>query len=578
MSSTDLNPFGVPLVPVVDNRMCANKVVYGVYRGGTTHVVRTFPTGGLSPSTMQYVINVPSTRHIMSRRVMMRKQLLVTFTGVAAVGNLLKTNAAGNQIEHFDGLRAFPMEAMQQTITFTIAGEDFSCSASLFAQDLLPRYFNNFYRSNDCSIGEPVMPDCEQRYVDSSNTAKDPLGQFNNNALNTPRADKCWIEILTNTPTSASVRVTLNTIVFLSPLSTCPVMEEGMGFTGLVAITVNENLNNLHRIWSHDAQSVNASTITNTNVVIEQASVRCLFLGRPQTWGSEQVPRLLHYPRWTMDSTSTVGPLAVAPGGIFQIQSGVQTFITIPDREYAYVRRPTSQRSLQSSIGFTDTFFRILSISVNFNGNDNLLSEMNSYDLWKISRDEGVQMDFSDWFSHSGGVLCLKFGKVIPLLETQSVGLVGSWSFQLTMNCQNISSEALDAEMLMWSQQQSLFTTEGNSGYLRNGYLSEADVLRVGEKMPRMLIENVASSVVGGSFLSKIGDFFSSGFGKTLADAAVDIGSSVIKKKLGGSEVDRAELNGMLSGGSMPTDDVSTVPSIVSKRTSKKVNISELLS
>ncbi len=125
------------------------------------------------------------------------------------------------------------------------------------------------------------------------------------------------------------------------------------------------------------------------------------------------------------------------------IQSQTITLPSIPDMMIIYAK-PTTYATSDA-----DWYMPISKISMNFDNFSGLLSSHTQEQLYQLSYNNGLEMDYNQWVGSSynagapsaltGGFLVVRPGKDLTLQTGQASGLQGNYTFQFnaTVNCNN---------------------------------------------------------------------------------------------------------------------------------------------
>jgi hypothetical protein len=208
------------------------------------------------------------------------------------------------------------------------------------------------------------------------------------------------------------------------------------------------------------------------------------------------------------------------------IQSNTITLPNIPDLLMIYLKPTTpavtlftasAYGSAQSGVAtpatgaltfdsvINDFVLPIESISINFDNFSGLLSNMTQYQLYKMSYNNGVNMDFNTWSGESrarssnsvaltqagnatgspylslaGGPLVLRPGRDFALQAGQAPGLVGNFSLQMNLTVGNQFHQTLSAgsvALYVVPISSGFFETIKGSSRIIKGVLTEQDIL-----------------------------------------------------------------------------------------------------
>lgn len=216
----------------------------------------------------------------------------------------------------------------------------------------------------------------------------------------------------------------------------------------------------------------------------------------------------MEFPRYISPSqTAVAGTSAngLTPGATL-LESQTITLPSIPDLLMIYVK-PQSYAS--SLVG--DFVLPISQISVNFDNFSGLLASHTQEELYKMSVNNGVDMDWATWsgacwsgtgkkVATVGGPLVLRPGRDFPLQSGQAPGLVGNFTFQFTGTCQNYSTATPTVSIYVVAVNSGFFETIKGSSRIIKGILTETDILgatAVAPSQPLARVVGGAKKMVG---------------------------------------------------------------------------------
>jgi hypothetical protein len=163
----------------------------------------------------------------------------------------------------------------------------------------------------------------------------------------------------------------------------------------------------------------------------------------------------LNYPYYTLRRfVQDIG--TIAPLQTIKVNYNNITLHECPKRMYIYARSDlASQReevgkqngavspaSPQDAIASSDYFMNIDSISFNFDSQDGRLSTLDSYDLWRLSVNNGYKRSYIAWRSKIGSVLCLEMGKDLALSPLIAPGVRGNFQLSFELGLKDIRDQA----------------------------------------------------------------------------------------------------------------------------------------
>lgn len=259
--------------------------------------------------------------------------------------------------------------------------------------------------------------------------------------------------------------------------------EAGAATTSTLASTVTWSSTAAQTIWT-SKPTLNVTFLTpSLDVPLPPKSiVPYMEFPRYITTGLEAVPT------WTPGSASK------------DLTSSTITLPNIPDLLLVYVK-PTLYTASQG-----DFSLPITKISLNFDNFSGLLSTMTQEQLYQMSVNNGVDMDWSEWsgnayVSHGlgldagvpngggrvglvGGPLVLRPGRDFALQSGQASGLVGNFSLQFTLSVLNYTGASVAANIYVVPISSGFFETIKGSSRVIKGVLSEQDILGASNAAP----------------------------------------------------------------------------------------------
>ena len=178
------------------------------------------------------------------------------------------------------------------------------------------------------------------------------------------------------------------------------------------------------------------------------------------------------------------------------------TLPNIPDLLVIFVK-PASYADSTNG----DWSLPITSISLNFDNFSGLLSTMTQEQLYQMSLHNGVDMDWSEWSGYGalplselgstqggvrglvGGPLVLRPGRDFALQAGQAPGLVGNFTLQFNLSCQNFTGSAQTPNIYTIPISSGFFETIKGSSRIVKGVLTEQDILSAPAQAPSAALE-----------------------------------------------------------------------------------------
>jgi hypothetical protein len=255
----------------------------------------------------------------------------------------------------------------------------------------------------------------------------------NSSELEDARGGFIGLEVLSNTNTTASVRLTVREpLLFTPPFLDTDISEE-MGFVNCDQFTFTFILSDLSYMWSHASSGNTITSITPSFFaapkLIYSASTAPLTM---------KIPDHVKYPYYTVVRFPNAD-LTLAAGASQQVQYQNIQLNGIPNKIFLFAFRRPQDRSYLTS----NSYASIEQCNIQFNNVTGILSSSTKEQLYSICVENGVQMTYNQWSKYVGSVLCLELGKDIPLSDSEAPGKRGTYQLQPTVTFKNNSSSSV---------------------------------------------------------------------------------------------------------------------------------------
>lgn len=500
-----------------------NQRQWAILKGGQSVTPYRLPTTSYSNSNWNWTVIPPSKSSILDRVVVVHAQVTLTFAGTTSDGsNLLQPGRCG--------LRSHPINRMISQLSVSMNGYQTSIESQQIISALeriktpleFQRTFGSIYAQ---------MKDNYATYGDGTLAANNPLGTYADNAGENPRG-AYRMTVSSNTTTAAVVVVDLYEYLILPPLlfgsDDSGRIREAGGFTHLDNFVISASLNqSLARIWcnANPGSGLTPSTATISSLSVNVSSNPELYVWWVTPRLVEPIPEQIVYPfqqinRYTLSSAATLAPNASAT-----VTSNVIQFASVPLKLYVFARRSDQDMfsTLAKTIGSTDTFAAINSISVSFNNIAGLLSQASPMQLYQMSLQNGLNMSWDEFCGYTqilnstsgqptltvgtvGGMLVIDPAKDFGLESTLADGSLGQFNFQISqMNITNQNQfDTIPFDLYIIAVYDGIMTLSNNSGTTQIGVVSKMDVLNAPEA--DMSYNELLTVYGGGSFFSTLGD------------------------------------------------------------------------
>ena len=372
------------------------------------------------------------------------------------------TEVQPHLVRDANGPRQYPLHSIIENCQVRLNDQAFNWEPSDLIHPLL--HYGNVWEDRQYNTGSSAhKPDNYWKYDGQGGGSRAPFVAYNNGVLEDSRSGSLWYR--KTGPLSFEVRCIEQ--IMLSPLSWG---EPCQALFGIQNIDVNLTLRRpLERLFSGDmyAQLIQRSNGgipgplqpgDRLNMVIDTNNTQCkLHITYLQPQANQIVPMRLNYPfytvrRFVQDISAPVLPGEQVNGGLINFNN--ITLHECPKRCYIFARPilPNTPELLNGNPpaaknhGATDAmrqadFFATIGdggISFNWDSQDGRLSTLDTYDLWRLSVNNGYKRSFQAWQKYIGSVLCLEFGKDLALSPLVAPGVRGNFQLSFSVDFRDI--------------------------------------------------------------------------------------------------------------------------------------------
>ena len=508
------------LVNVLDPRVdvhARERREYGVLSSGLDNNFKPFPSTTFNNNSVSWSCNPSSKKIIVDRRVLMRQDWTITFTGQSAGAGITLLQAAGLPTapgisagtQYLDAPRCQPLSQVVQTMKVNINNGNVSSNIGSYFRGLT-RYKNRVWNQDVEMSQTATMPDQSQLYSDLLGFARDPLRGYGDNPQQCPRGGFVNAVITRNDSTGLAGDIAIVTLSCIEPIYLSPFLfgesEESQGFVGVETMEISATLGGrgttglgigaLGSLWSHsDANThvLSAATAQLTNAVL-------YFNYITPTLGTELPPRM-SYALYDSNYLQTQNFQAIPSGSQYTAFMNTIQLSSVPTRVYIWV----SENDNAFNWTKTDTYYGLSNVNVTFGDRDNLLANASPYELYQIAVRNGCEMSWRQWSRDCGSVLCLSFGSDIPLGVNLAPGVRGKFTFSLTCNATNLNPNASVPSLSVLVISEGVATIASGQFFPMLGVLDEKDVYQT-QQEPALAFKP-SKNVYGGGFWQDLGSF-----------------------------------------------------------------------
>lgn len=495
------------VIKVSDNRINDNdEKTYCIVQGGQLYTRRYFNYTSLSTSSISFNnVNPPNMTTYVSKYIPVTMTWVITFTGTTTGTHLL--DGWGTTM----ALRAMPFNNSQISGTLQMNNATFSEDIN----DVLPYILRCRFQQLVDSLSEtPVYLDASQNYSELTGSVRNPLGSYGNSVQGgpIPRGGFNFVQFLTNTPTSASIRVTVTEPILISPLDFYN--NNDPYFNGLQTFQYNGvfDPNIASRILSISNNS--PATFSAINVNPEGALINFTYI-TPSV--ATQVPRTMVFSYHNFNRYVTDNNIPLPAGAsTSQVNNNIQ-ISSIPKRIVVFVKQKRSTLTPSS----TDTFARITKVSIEFMNKSSLLNSASTNQLYDMSKFNGVDASWPEWYGSSGSGIPLAVsgvGSVLVFEPASDLGLDNLGASGMTMNTQlqitvdytNINpTNALTFSLYILTIDDGIVTMNSGACYVQNSIVGTSDLLQLNEMPPEYTTADaIVQDRMGGDLFGNIKSFF----------------------------------------------------------------------
>lgn len=465
---------------IYDSRVVQQRPKFAVDKGALSLTNSPFNSIAATSSQMTFNITAPSLSVYLDRELEWTTsvdcQMRVNVANAPGTYNAAQLAEPVFAFGKDGALAAFPLHSLASTMTATIN----DCVSTINTQDVLyevlrltdirrnklrkttPSMLDKYANYNDAvgAINNPLASYADATYydnvpngafyniqfMDANGAVLTGTGTYNDGS-NTVRYEN-GVPVLTNGVADAAItqyqiffRFTATEKLVLSPFIFNEECGDSVGLFGINNIQLVFNFGQGIQRVVRNAPLANGGTgglnrsVSNvayaSTAPFKNARVNCLFLTPPLdiSLPPKSVVPYLEYPRYISTPNQTI-----AAGATQRLTSQTLSLPQIPDALVIYVKPPQYADNTQG-----DYYLPIKSISVNFDNYAGLLSSHTTEQLYAISVDNGLVMDWNAWSGKGrsvssggniqlvGGFLVLKMGKDITLQAGQAPSVVNYW-------------------------------------------------------------------------------------------------------------------------------------------------------
>lgn len=475
----------------------ANMRTWAVLKGCGENSYQRFPSSSFSDSQITITCNPPSNKNCIDRVIFIKNVYNLTFAGTSVAGNLLQLGAN-------DAPRAQPIAATTNTIQVSINNDQYSTNLNQYWTGLT-RYHNTLNNRDEFLSMTPSFLDKSQAYSDlAAGATRNPLGSYSDSADGQIlRGGYARTVVNSNTPTAASVTLTVTEPLYLSPFLFSGEDNLESGLIGVNNMTIVITNGDLSRVWSH---STNGNNVTGVVCHLVSSEAQFHYLTPNIT---SELPLQQSWPYFEITSYPTA---VVGSGLLGAVPPNVPTAVpmnsvqikAIPEKIYIFARRSDASQSFLT----TDTFASITNITLTYGNRTGLLSSASQEELYQMSLKNGLKMNFSEFSKNIGSVVCIRPGEDIGLDALSAPGMLDNQTLSMIVTIQNTSAADVFYSLYIVVVNSGTVSMVNGSFMHQVGVFSAQDVLNLENKGSPMVPYEKDASVYGGSWWDSVKNFF----------------------------------------------------------------------
>jgi hypothetical protein len=528
--------------------MALDKATYEVYQGPLNVTISTNPVTSQSNDSLSFNIQVPNLSVVMGKRIQISTRIgfvmNIKTPSAPSLNGLTINNLFPFQYGSYTRFNSFPLQRLFSTAQCTINNSNIN----ILSQEIIP------------ALMQLLDPETIQKYnmtparttnylnnEDSQNSFNAQGGGYENTyGLNLPNgaypldAIAMSVDGVNYTPfnplsivpiVSVYFSVSVKECLILSPFIFADIRKNTGGMHGLTTLNFVFNVSSdVRRSIMQNAVvgapdvSFSLASPSNSPLTAQSAFSNCSinleYVSPPK---DVVIPDLNIHQYLDFTRYPTMSNTTILPQGDFDITSSVISIGRVPDGVMVYVRKAFGTQTCYD----TDFAMSISKINILFANDSGILASANQSDLYWMSREAGVNLDYLTWSGKAhvtsasssdsnvplmGSYLYLKFGQHIQLRDDCVVGQLGN--FQISVQVQGKYQQTLltpsgsarpakqtapiTAELIVMPITSGFFVNNNGESYKILGPVSQSQAREALKQQP--IDSNELDRMVGGSF------------------------------------------------------------------------------
>lgn len=465
-----------------------NKRTWTILKGCSENSYQSFPSSSFNNAQVTIVCNPPSNKNIIDRLIYIRNTYRLVFTGPVQVAPIV-------QIGTTDAPRCQPIAATTNTVQVSINNDQISTNLNQYWSGL-SRYHNTLNNRDEFLSMTPSFQDKSQQYSQLLGSTRNPLGSYSDSADGQIlRGGYSNYEIVSSTTTRFEMLLTVTEPLYLSPFLFSGEDNLESGLVGVNNMSIVMTMGDLNRVWSHD--SVNGKTITSLVTTLENSMAIFHYLTPSLV---APLPAQQCWPYFEIVSYPTTISKNLANNESYTATMNSIQIKCIPQKIYVFVRKQDSDLNYTT----TDTFARINSITMTYGNRTGLLSTAQPENLYQMCLKNGLKMNYEEFRSHVGSVLCIKPGEDIGLDAISAPGMMDNQTLTLSVNITNISGASGNFALYVVVVNAGTISMVNGSFMHQVGVFNSQDVLNLDAAGSATVPYSADNNVYGGGWFDNL--------------------------------------------------------------------------
>jgi hypothetical protein len=466
-------------VNVLDSSICTTDMLqYAVLKGGQQNYTAKIGSSTASNSNIIFNVVVPSLENIISRTMYVECDLTYTFTPSADIAVGAFAVNWGTDL----CLAPFPLQQCFQSCNLVVNNNSFSMDC----QDVIDPILRTISKKTLREYADMCPVALDEYY----NYAHIPAGAVNNPfngysySVDT-KYGRCSYQVKIvqvassgagGAPTrrpSAVVTVKCFEPLLMSPLAVCALKEDIGGFYGIQNMSLNITLSQAQKAFRSTNAALTIPTVSVAGGLSQNAN---LYLNYATPHPSMQLParNVLNYAQMQVFK-KTLPPFNASVQGADLIATPItsagkglvmtNTFQLncVPDYLYIYIKKTNALRTIYDS----DSYLPITGVSITFNNQPNICSQMSREQLYVATKKNGVNVSYPQFCGYSfiqpgatsvsgstaavysGSSIVATSGSPVKLQMGSDINLISD-----SLSCGSIGSFNLLVEAKYWDNTQ----------------------------------------------------------------------------------------------------------------------------